>query len=70
MKGSSAEPKLEAVTPTVKGVEEMGENMFGRPTSCAPGWGAPSTSAATASSCWQMSGWEQALSLSASSSAS
>ena len=51
--GSSAETKLEAVTPTVKGAEEMRENMLGRSTSCAPDWRAPSTGAATASSCWQ-----------------
>uniref|UniRef100_M4C3H3 Uncharacterized protein n=1 Tax=Hyaloperonospora arabidopsidis (strain Emoy2) TaxID=559515 RepID=M4C3H3_HYAAE len=52
---SSAEPKLEAVTPTV--------------TVSALECGAPATSAATASSGCKMSGWGQALSPSASSSA-
>uniref|UniRef100_A0AAV1TKJ4 Coronin n=1 Tax=Peronospora matthiolae TaxID=2874970 RepID=A0AAV1TKJ4_9STRA len=69
LRGQNADPKLEAVTPTVKGADDMVESVFGRPTASVPGRGAPTTSAATASSGWKISGWGQALSSSASSSA-
>ncbi|CAI5731121.1 unnamed protein product [Hyaloperonospora brassicae] len=68
LRGRNAEPKLQAVTPSVKSVEDVGGSVFGLPTASVPSWGASSSSAGTTSGGWQSSGWGQALSSSASSS--
>ncbi|CAH0493830.1 unnamed protein product [Peronospora farinosa] len=68
--GQNAEPKVQAVTPTVKRIEDMSRSVFGQPTasaSAASGWGAPASNAGTATNGWQASGWGQALSSTASS---
>ncbi|RMX67410.1 hypothetical protein DD238_003289 [Peronospora effusa] len=68
--GQNAEPKVQAVTPTVKRIEDMSRSVFGQPTasaSAASGWGAPTLNAGTATNGWQASGWGQALSSTASS---
>ncbi|KAG2788527.1 hypothetical protein JG687_00008197 [Phytophthora cactorum] len=66
--GRSAEPKVQAVTPSVKAVEDMSGSVFGR-TPAPSGWDVPAASAAATTNGWQTSSWGQALSSTASSNA-
>ncbi|CAH0478989.1 unnamed protein product [Peronospora belbahrii] len=62
--GRNAEPKLRAVIPSAKRVEDMDGSVFGRLTasaSASSGWSAPGSNAGTATNGWQASGWGQAL---------
>ncbi|KAL3669032.1 hypothetical protein V7S43_006317 [Phytophthora oleae] len=67
--GRNTVPKVQAVKPTVKAVEDMSGSVFGRSAAGSPapsGWEAPASSATNG---WQTSsGWGQSLSSTASSS--
>ncbi|KAL4132981.1 hypothetical protein PRIC2_003309 [Phytophthora ramorum] len=70
--GRNAEPKVQTVTPTVKGAVDMSGSVFGlhaTNASAASPWGAAVSEGGAATNGWQTSGWEQALSSTASSSA-
>ncbi|GMF64499.1 unnamed protein product [Phytophthora lilii] len=68
--GRNAEPKMRAVTPTVKSVEDTSGSVFGSASGAAGStWGAAATNGTAATNGWQTSGWGQALSTTASSSA-
>ncbi|KAG7389530.1 Coronin-2B [Phytophthora pseudosyringae] len=70
--GCNAEPEVQTVKPTIKALEDTSGSVFGRPAADIPApsrWGAPASSAGAATDGWQTSGWGQALSSTASSSA-